>query len=484
MKSEDNRHRSAHEPPEAHGTGSALSGSDSSGGEGARDDVGAVAAWLSSSAGAGAPIVGRVKGLGRYLEGIVPGGRPSSECAFRLPIQRVASDSAGVPRVFGVVTSGAVHVGDAVRLQPSGRASVVAAIESDGHTSGVARGGSPVALTLADPVQALVGDVLSKADDLAEVADQFEATIAWIGNEHLLPGRPYVLRTLAAGSALVTITEIKYRVDLDRGQRLAANQLAADEIGECNIALNRAMPFDPYLSNRETGSFVLADRETGRTLGVGMLKFALRRAHNIQVQHVTVDRASRASLMRQRPTVIWFTGLSGSGKSTIANLLETRLHALGYFTYLLDGDNVRHGLNKDLGFTEVDRVENIRRVAEVSKLMSEAGLLVLVSFISPFRSERQLARELVGSDEFIEVYVDAPLAVAEARDPKGLYKKARRGELANFTGIDSPYEAPESPELRVDTAACSAREACDLVLGELLRRGVVVEPRAMPESSA
>ena len=188
--------------------------------------------------------------------------------------------------------------------------------------------------------------------------------------------------------------------------------------------------------------------------------------------------------MRQRPTVIWFTGLSGSGKSTIANLLETRLYALGYFTYLLDGDNVRHGLNKDLGFTEVDRVENIRRVAEVSKLMSEAGLLVLVSFISPFRSERQLARELVGSDEFIEVYVDAPLAVAEARDPKGLYKKARRGELANFTGIDSPYEAPESPELRVDTAACSAREACDLVLGELLRRGVVVEPRAMPESSA
>ena len=460
-----------------------MSGSDPSGGEGARDDVGGVAAWLSSSAGAGARIVGRVKGLGRYLDGVAPGRRPSSECAFRLPIQRVASDSAGVPRVFGIVTSGAVHVGDAVRLQPSGRTSVVTAIESDGHTSGAARGGSSVALTLADPVEALAGEVLSRADDLAEVADQFEATIAWIGNEHLLPGRPYALRTLAAGSALVTITEIKYRVDLDRGQRLAANQLAADEIGECNIALNQAIPFDPYLSNRETGSFVLADRETGITLGVGMLKFALRRAHNIQVQHVTVDSAARASLMRQRPAVVWFTGLSGSGKSTIANLLETRLHALGYFTYLLDGDNVRHGLNKDLGFTDVDRVENIRRVAEVSKLMADAGLIVLVSFISPFRSERQLARELAGADAFIEVFVDAPLEVAEARDPKGLYKKARRGELANFTGIDSPYEAPESPELRVDTASCSAREASDLVLAELLRRGVVAESQAIPDSS-
>jgi bifunctional enzyme CysN/CysC len=311
------------------------------------------------------------------------------------------------------------------------------------------------------------GDVISAADSPAEVADQFECTIVWMTDEPMLPGRPYLIK-IGTRTVNATITEPKYQVNVNTMEHLAAKKLELNEIGVCNIALDRAVAFDPYKANRETGGFILIDRMTNNTVGAGMLHFALRRSHNIHLQAVDVDKAARASLMGHKPVVLWFTGLSGAGKSTIANLVEKKLHAAGCHSYLLDGDNVRHGLNKDLGFTEADRVENVRRVAEVAHLMVDAGLIVLTAFISPFRSERALARSLVEPGEFIEVHVDTPLAVAEARDVKGLYKKARRGELANFTGIDSPYEAPEAPELRLDTTAMSSEQAADAVV-ELLR---------------
>jgi len=271
----------------------------------------------------------------------------------------------------------------------------------------------------------------------------------------------------------VTIAHPKYRVDVNSLEHLAANTLELNEIGVCNLSLDRPIPFDAYADNRDTGSFVIIDKRTQNTVGAGMLHFALRRSHNIHWQDVRVDKAGRADQNNHQPGVVWFTGLSGSGKSTIANIVESKLHTLGVRTYLLDGDNVRHGLNRDLGFTDADRVENIRRIAEVSGLMVDAGLVVLVSFISPFRAERRLARERVEAGEFIEVHVDTPLDVAEERDPKGLYAKARAGELTNFTGIDSPYEAPESPEIRVDTAAMTAEEAADQVIAVLRGRGII-----------
>jgi bifunctional enzyme CysN/CysC len=271
----------------------------------------------------------------------------------------------------------------------------------------------------------------------------------------------------------VTISEPKYRVDVNSLEHLAANTLALNEIGVCNLSLDRPIPFDPYVDNRDTGSFIVIDKRTQNTVGSGMLHFALRRSHNIHWQDVRVDKAARADQNSHQPGVVWFTGLSGSGKSTIANIVESKLHTLGVRTYLLDGDNVRHGLNRDLGFTDADRVENIRRIAEVSGLMVDAGLVVLVSFISPFRAERRLARERIEAGEFIEVHVDTPLDVAEERDPKGLYAKARAGELRNFTGIDSPYEAPESPEVHVDTTALTAEEAADQVIATLRFSGML-----------
>jgi bifunctional enzyme CysN/CysC len=270
------------------------------------------------------------------------------------------------------------------------------------------------------------------------------------------------------------VTEPKYKVNVNTMEHLAAKVLELNEIGVCNIALDRPVAFDAYKDNRDTGGFILIDRMSNNTVGAGMLHFALRRSHNIHVQHVDVDKAARSKLMGQKPVVLWFTGLSGAGKSTIANLVEKRLHALGRHSYLLDGDNVRHGLNRDLGFTEGDRVENVRRVGEVAKLMLDAGLIVLTAFISPFRSERRLARSLVQDGEFIEVHVDTPLDVAEGRDVKGLYKKARRGELANFTGIDSPYEAPEAPEVRIDTVELTAERAADRIIEMLRSRGVIL----------
>jgi bifunctional enzyme CysN/CysC len=388
---------------------------------------------------------------------------------LRLPVQWVNRPNLNFRGFCGMVSSGTAAVGDRVRVQPSGRESRIARIISAGTDRPSAVAGESITVTLDDEIDISRGDVISAATSPAEVADQFQATVIWMDDEPMLPGRPYMLKA-GARTVSATITEPRYKVNVNTMEHLAAKQLELNEIGVCNIALDRVVPFDPYSDNRDTGGFILIDRITNNTVGAGMLHFALRRSHNIHLQQMDVTKEARAERLGQRPVVLWFTGLSGAGKSTIANLVEKKLHAIGRHCYLLDGDNLRHGLNKDLGFTEADRVENIRRVAEVARLMIDAGLIVLTAFISPFRAEREMARSLVGADEFLEIYVDTPLAVAETRDVKGLYRKARRGELSNFTGIDSPYEAPESPDLAVNTVECSAEEAADAVI-ELLQRG-------------
>jgi bifunctional enzyme CysN/CysC len=391
---------------------------------------------------------------------------------FRLPVQWVNRPNLDFRGFAGTVASGIVKPGDRIRVQPSGRESRVTRIVTANGDLPIAVAGQSITLALAEEIDISRGDVISAAETPAEVADQFETTIVWMADEPMLPGRAYLLK-LGANTVSATITEPKYKVNVNTMEHLAAKKLELNEIGVCNIALDRAVAFDPYGSNRETGGFILIDRMTNHTVGAGMLHFALRRAHNIHMQHVDVDKAARAAHKGQRPLVLWFTGLSGAGKSTIANLVEKKLHALGLHSYLLDGDNVRHGLNKDLGFTEADRVENIRRVAEVARLMVDAGLIVLTAFISPFRSERAMARGLLGDGEFLEVYVDTPLEVAEQRDVKGLYGKARRGELTNFTGIDSPYEVPEAPELRVNTIDRSADDSADMVIARLRELGLI-----------
>jgi bifunctional enzyme CysN/CysC len=389
---------------------------------------------------------------------------------LRLPVQWVNRPNLNFRGFCGMVSSGTATVGDRVRVQPSGRESRIARIISAGADRPVAVAGESITVTLDDEIDISRGDVISAATAPAEVADQFQATVIWMDDEPMLPGRPYMLK-LGARTVSATITEPRYKVNVNTMEHLAAKQLELNEIGVCNIALDRVVPFDSYSDNRDTGGFILIDRITNNTVGAGMLHFALRRSHNIHLQHMDVTKEVRAERLGQRPVVLWFTGLSGAGKSTIANLVEKKLHAIGRHCYLLDGDNLRHGLNKDLGFTEADRVENIRRVAEVARLMIDAGLIVLTAFISPFRAEREMARSLVGADEFLEIYVDTPLAVAESRDVKGLYRKARRGELSNFTGIDSPYEAPESPDLVVTTVECTADAAADAVIA-LLQRGL------------
>ncbi|MBC7163318.1 MAG: sulfate adenylyltransferase subunit CysN [Immundisolibacter sp.] len=389
---------------------------------------------------------------------------------LRLPVQWVNRPNLDFRGFCGLIASGTVRPGDRVRVQPSGRESRVARIVAYGGDWPQAVAGQSVTLTLEDEIDISRGDVISAADAPAEVADQFECTLVWMADEPMLPGRPYLLK-LATRTVTATVTEPKYKVNVNTLEHLAAKTLALNEIGVCNIALDRPVAFDPYEVNRDTGGFILIDRLSNNTVGAGMLHFALRRAHNIHLQHLDIDKAARARLMGQQPAVLWFTGLSGAGKSTIANLVEKKLYALGHHSYLLDGDNVRHGLNKDLGFTDADRVENIRRVAEVAKLMVDAGLIVLTAFISPFRAERALARSLLEEGEFIEVHIDTPLDVAEGRDVKGLYKKARRGELKNFTGIDSPYEPPENPELRVNTVECDAEQAAERVIERLRQLG-------------
>lgn len=391
---------------------------------------------------------------------------------FRLPVQWVNRPNLDFRGFCGQIASGHIRPGDRIRVQPSGRESTVARIVAHGGDLPQAVAGQSITLTLADEIDISRGDVISRADSPAEVADQFECTVVWMTDDPMLPGRPYLMK-LGTRTVSVTVTEPKYKVNVNTMEHLAAKQLELNEIGVCNIALDRAVAFDPYKDNRDTGGFILIDRMTNNTVGAGMLHFALRRSHNIHLQHVDIDKAARSGIKGQKPAVLWFTGLSGAGKSTIANLVEKRLHAMGRHSYLLDGDNVRHGLNKDLGFTEADRVENVRRVGEVARLMVDAGLIVLTAFISPFRSERRLARSLVAEGEFIEIHVDTPLDVAERRDVKGLYKKARRGELRNFTGIDSPYEPPEHAEIVIDTTELTAEKAAELVVETLKKRGLI-----------
>lgn len=394
---------------------------------------------------------------------------------FRLPVQWVNRPNQDFRGFAGTVASGAVHRGDNLRALPSGRQSRVTRIVGYDGDLETAVAGQSVTLTLADEIDVSRGDVLAAADSPPAVADQFQATIIWMHEEPMLPGRPYLIK-LGTRTLTGSITTPKYKVNVNTLERLAATQLELNEIGVCNLSFDRAIPFDPYVDNRETGGFILVDKLSNDTVGAGLLNFALRRAENIHWQALDVNKGARASLKGQRACVLWFTGLSGAGKSTVANLVEKRLHALGRHTYTLDGDNVRHGLNKDLGFTDADRVENIRRVAEVSRLMVDAGLIVLVSFISPFRSERRLARELMPPGEFLEVFVDTPLAEAEKRDVKGLYGKARRGELKNFTGIDSPYEQPEHPEIHLQTVLVSPEEAAEQILKTLRDGGMLQAP--------
>ena len=393
---------------------------------------------------------------------------------FRLPVQWVNRPNQDFRGFAGTIASGKVRRGDTVRVLPSGRQSRVTRIVGFEADLEIAVAGQSVTLTLADEVDVSRGDLLAAADAPPAVADQFQATIIWMHEEPMLRGRPYAIKL---GTRMLTgsITTPKHKVNVNTLERLAAKQLELNEIGVCNLSFDRAIPFDPYADNRETGGFILIDKLSNDTVGAGLLNFALRRAENIHWQALDVNKTARSSLKGQRACVLWFTGLSGAGKSTVANLVEKRLHALGRHTYTLDGDNVRHGLNRDLGFTDTDRVENIRRVAEVSRLMVDAGLIVLVSVISPFRSERRLARELMQPGEFLEVFVDTPLAEAEKRDVKGLYKKARRGELKNFTGLDSPYEPPEHPEIHLRTVLQSPEEAAEQIL-KTLRDGGMLYP--------
>jgi bifunctional enzyme CysN/CysC len=382
---------------------------------------------------------------------------------FRMPVQWVNRPNLDFRGFSGLISTGTVRPGDRLKVLPSGRESTVDRIVTFGGDLEEAVAGQSVTLTLSDEVDVSRGDVLSTAASPPEVADQFEATLVWMDDDAMLPGRPYILK-LGTRQVAAQITEPKYKVNVNTLERLAAKRLELNEIGVVNLSLDAPIAFDAYSDNHDLGGFILIDRMTNRTVGAGMLHFALRRSQNIHWQALDVDKAARGALKGQRGRVVWLTGLSGSGKSTIANLVEKRLHANGRHTYLLDGDNVRHGLNKDLGFTDEDRVENIRRVAEVAKLMVDAGLIVLVSFISPFAAERRLARELQADGDFVEVYVATPLEVAEARDVKGLYAKARAGQLKNFTGIDSPYEAPDNPEITVDTLKLSPEQAAQQIV--------------------
>ena len=385
---------------------------------------------------------------------------------FRMPVQWVNRPDLDFRGFSGLVASGVIKPGDKVKALPSGRESTVDRIVTLRGDLPEAVAGQSVTITLKDEIDISRGDVLSIAGQPPEVADQFESTIVWFDDEPLLPGRPYLLK-LGTRTVSAQVAEPKHKINVNTLEKLAATRLELNEIGVANLSLSAPIAFDPYVENKDLGGFILIDRMSNRTVGAGMLHFALRRSQNIHWQATDISKTARAAAKGQKARVVWFTGLSGSGKSTIANLLEKRLAAEGRHTYLLDGDNVRHGLNRDLGFTDEDRVENIRRVAEVSKLMVDAGLIVLVSFISPFRAERQLARELVGEGEFFEVFVDTPLAEAEKRDVKGLYAKARKGELKNFTGIDSPYEAPEAPDVRIDTTTLTPEQAAQAIFDEL-----------------
>jgi bifunctional enzyme CysN/CysC len=406
-----------------------------------------------------------------HLETVEIEGAAAQTRPFRMPVQWVNRPDLDFRGFAGQIASGTVKPGDAVRVVPSGKTSTVKRIVTFDGDLPEAVAGQSVTLTLADEIDCSRGDVLAAADDPPQSADQFQATIVWMSDDHLIPGRGYWLK-LAAQTVSATVAQPEYEVNVNDpsgvGSHLAAKTLELNSIGVCEVTTDRGIVFEPYHQSRELGGFILIDKLTNATVAAGMIHFCLRRAQNVHWQALEISREAHAALKGQKPAVLWFTGLSGSGKSTIANLVEKKLHAAGRHTFLLDGDNVRHALNKDLGFTEADRIENIRRVGEVAKLMSDAGLIVLTAFISPFRAERELVRSMLPPGEFVEVFVDTPLEVAEGRDVKGLYKKARAGELRNFTGIDSPYERPENPEIRIDTTQTTPEAAAELIAARLL----------------
>ncbi len=402
-----------------------------------------------------------------HLESVAVNAEADQARPFRMPVQWVNRPNLDFRGFAGLIASGRIATGDAVRVLPSGKTSTVSRIVTmDGDLEDAVAGQS-VTLCLADEVDCSRGDVLSAADTPPQVADQFEATIVWMDDDPMIVGRGYWLKL---GTQLVsaTVQPPKYQTNVNTMEQLAAKTFELNAIGVAEIATDKPIVFEAYAENRTMGGFILIDKITNATVAAGMLNFSLRRAQNVHWQALDVSREAHANLKNQKPAVLWFTGLSGSGKSTIANLVEKKLHRMNRHTFLLDGDNVRHGLNRDLGFTQADRIENIRRVGEVAKLMADAGLIVITAFISPFRAEREMVRAMLNAGEFIEVHIDTPLADAEARDVKGLYKKARAGELKNFTGIDSPYEAPETPEIRIDTTRLTPDQAADLIIEALI----------------
>ncbi len=386
---------------------------------------------------------------------------------FRLPVQWVNRPNLDFRGFSGQIATGSVKPGDAVRVLPSGKTSTVTRIVTLDGDLEEAVAGQSITLCFADEIDCSRGDVIAAADNPPQAADQFEATFVWMADEALIPGRAYWLK-LGTQTVSATVQQPKYTVNVNTMEQLAAKTLDLNAIGVAELTTDRAVVFEPYAESRALGGFILIDKITNATVAAGMLNFSLRRAQNVHWQALDVTRKAHAALKHQTPAVLWFTGLSGSGKSTIANLVEKKLHASGKHTFLLDGDNVRHGLNKDLGFTEADRIENIRRVGEVAKLMTDAGLIVLTAFISPFRAEREMVRAMLPEGEFIEVFVDTPLEEAERRDVKGLYKKARSGQLKNFTGIDSPYEAPERPEIRIDTTRETPEDAAERIVERVI----------------
>ena len=406
-----------------------------------------------------------------HLETIEVSNTASQTKPFRMSVQWVNRPNLDFRGFSGLIASGTVKPGDELRSLPSGKTSTVKSIVTMDGDLDQAVAGQSVTITLADEIDCSRGDVLAAADSPPEVADQFETTIVWMDDEPLVVGRAYWLK-LGAQMVSVTAAEPKYEIDVNNpsgsGSHLASQTLHLNQIGVCEITTDRRIVFDSYADNRALGGFILIDKITHRTVGAGMLHFSLRRSQNVHWQPTDITRDHHAAMKNQTPRVLWFTGLSGSGKSTIANEVEKKLALMNRHTFLLDGDNVRHGLNKDLGFTESDRIENIRRIGEVAKLMTDAGLIVLTAFISPFRADRQLVRDMIDAGEFVEIHVDTPLEVAEARDVKGLYKKARAGKLKNFTGIDSPYEPPEDPEIRVNTVEMTPEEAADYIIGRIL----------------
>ncbi|QDK32245.1 sulfate adenylyltransferase subunit CysN [Sphingomonas sp. IC081] len=416
--------------------------------------------WYKAPAYAGVPLV-------EHLETVEVLSSVDADKPLRLPVQWVNRPNLDFRGFSGLIATGSVKAGDKIRVLPSGKTSTITRVVTFDGDLEEAVAGQSVTVCFADEIDCSRGSVISVADNPPQTADQFEATFVWMADEAMVPGRAYWLK-IGTQMVSATVQEPKYEVNVNTMEKLAAKTLELNAIGVAELTTDKQIVFEPYADNRTLGGFILIDKMTNATVAAGMIHFSLRRSQNVHWQAVDIDRKQHAGLKNQRPAVLWFTGLSGSGKSTIANLFEKKLHRMNRHTFLLDGDNVRHGLNKDLGFTEADRIENIRRVGEVSKLMTDAGLIVITAFISPFQADREMVRSMLPEGEFFEVFIDTPLKVAEARDVKGLYKKARSGELKNFTGIDSPYEAPRNPEIRIDTTAISPEEAANLIVDTLL----------------